>query len=86
MDVIATRKGFYGGRLRRRGDVFTIASEQDLGLWMADLTTEAAQALLADTKDAPPERGPVWRKSRLEFTYGNQRTVEDEYDRGPEND
>ena len=32
--VEALRDGFYGGALRKRGDVFQIADVSDLGSWM----------------------------------------------------
>jgi hypothetical protein len=54
--VRATDVGFYGGGRKRRGDLFTIASEQELGKWMERRDTPEAQALdeleAARTKDA----------------------------------
>jgi hypothetical protein len=34
MKVIATRRGFYGGKVREEGEKFSIAKREDLGSWM----------------------------------------------------
>lgn len=37
MKVVAKQKGFYGGSLRRPGDVFNLAPGVKLGSWMEEI-------------------------------------------------
>lgn len=60
MDVVATEVGFYGG-LRAIGEQFEIASEKDLGSWMAkvgDKPKPEAKAKPGPKPAAKPDEKP----------------------------
>lgn len=59
VDVIATKQGVYGGRLREVGERFTLASEADRGSWMAPVDSEEAAG-------APRQRTPIATPARAE--------------------
>lgn len=42
IEVVATEKGFYKGRLRVKGEKFTLESEKQLGRWMKRLEDKKA--------------------------------------------
>lgn len=58
--VQALAKGYYGGELRERGDIFAIDSATEFGGWMAPVGQADADALRAqvekakDRKTIPP--------------------------------
>lgn len=59
MDVIATRPGVYGGRLREVGERFTLADKADKGSWMAPADSEDAEGVAR-------QREPIATPARAE--------------------
>ena len=49
MDVVAERKGKYGGRIRERGDKFTLNKGDKPGSWMVKANSAEAKAILSET-------------------------------------
>lgn len=47
LEVVATRKGFFGGKRREMGEVFSVPNEKMLGAWMR-LTDPKAEKLRQD--------------------------------------
>lgn len=60
--VIATALGYYGLQLRKKGDVFTIKDESEMGKWMR---VTKAQVQAPDDDEAPaPVKAPPSGKSK----------------------
>lgn len=53
MKVVAIRKGFFAGELRRPGDEFVIKNKSELGLWMKEVRTKQKKA--AEVSPAAPQ-------------------------------
>lgn len=70
MDVIATKQGLYGGRLREVGERFTLAQAEDKGSWMAPVNSEDAEGVARQrTPIATPARAETGPNAALASQY-----------------
>lgn len=65
--VRALGRGYFGGILRDRGDVFELASAQELGVWMEPADAYSSKALQSKI-DAYREKGVSAPKPPVDYT------------------
>lgn len=63
MQVVATRTGYYGGKIREVGEVFSIGEGEKPGSWM-----EKADGKAAEPADKTEGDKPLSRMSKAELT------------------
>lgn len=73
-EVIATRTGLYGGRVRQEGERFEIAREEDRGAWMADVKDAEGIPRVYD-KHSSPARAEVGPNEALAYAEAGQLTT-----------
>lgn len=73
-EVIATRTGLYGGRVRQEGERFEIARPEDKGAWMADVK-EAAGVPRVYERHSSPARAEVGPNEALAYAEAGQLTT-----------
>lgn len=74
LDVVATRTGLYGGRVRQEGERFTLARKEDKGSWMQD-AGKADDVSRVYERHSSPARAEVGPNDALAYAEAGQLTT-----------